>query len=77
MANFVPIMRPDRSRAWSMLGPFSRISHIRDLLQFFSTTSITSYESLYGSGSVDWGAVEGGLLLEMFEGWTSDEVLRG
>jgi hypothetical protein len=60
-----------------MLGPFYKINHIRDLLQFFSTISITSYESVYGSGSVDWDAVETGLLSEMFEGWTSDEVLRG
>ena len=60
-----------------MLESVYRISHIRDLLQFFSTVSITSYESVYGSGSVDWEAVEAGLLSEMFEGRTSDEVLRG
>jgi hypothetical protein len=60
-----------------MLVSVYRISHIRDLLQFFSTVSITSYESVYGSGSVDWEAVEAGLLSEMFEGRTGDEVLRG
>jgi len=60
-----------------MLQLVFRISYIRDLLQFFSTVSITSYESVYGSGSVDRGAVEAGLLSGMFEGRTSDEVLCG
>ena len=60
-----------------MLQSVYRISHIRDLLQFFSTVSITSYESVYGSGSVDWEAVEAGLLSEMFEGRATDEVFRG
>ena len=45
--------------------------------RFFSTASITSYESVYGSGSADWEAVEAGLLSEMFEGRTTDEVFRG
>jgi len=60
-----------------MLQFVYRISHIHDLLQLFSTVSITSYESVYGSEFVDWGAVEAGLLSEMFEGRTSDEILRG
>lgn len=60
-----------------MLDSVYRISHIRDLLQFFSTVSITSYESVYGSGSVDWEAVEAGLLSEMFEGRATEEVFRG
>ena len=60
-----------------MLAFVYKINHIRDLLQFFSTVSITSYESVYGSGSVDWEAVEAGLLSEMFEGRTTDEVFRG
>jgi len=60
-----------------MLASVYRINHIRDLLQFFSTVSITSYESVYGSGSIDWEAVEAGLVSEEFEGWTSDEVLHG
>jgi len=60
-----------------MLAFVYKINHIRDLLQFFSTVSITSYESVYGSGSVDWEAVEVGLLSEMFEGRTTDEVFRG
>jgi len=60
-----------------MLASVYRINHIRDLLQFFSTVSITSYESVYGSGSVDWEGVEAGLLSEMFEGRTNDEGLRG
>ena len=60
-----------------MLASVYRVNHIRDLLQFFSTVSITSYESVYGSGSVDWEAVEAGLLSEMFEGRTNEEGLRG
>jgi len=51
-----------------MLASVSRINHIRDLLQFFSTVGMTSYKSVYSSGSVDWEVVEAGLLSEMFEG---------
>jgi len=51
-----------------MLASVYRINHICDLLQFFSTVGITSYKSVYSSGSVDWEVVEAGLLSEMFEG---------
>ena len=67
----------DQNLRRPMLDSVYRVNHLRDLLQFFSTVSITSYESVYGSGSVDWEAVEAGLLSEMFEGRMNDEGSRG
>lgn len=44
------------------------IESIRDLAPFFSSVSITSYESVYASGGiVDWMDVERGLIDDMFE----------
>jgi len=45
-----------------MLASVYRINHIRDL-QFFSTISINSCESVYGSGSVDWEGGGGGIAI--------------
>jgi hypothetical protein len=51
-----------------MLDAVRNIESIRDLAPFFSSVSITSYESVYASGGVvDWMAVEQGLLDDMFE----------
>jgi hypothetical protein len=45
------------------------IDSIRDLVPFFSSVSISSYESVYASaGSVDWDAVERGLMSDIFDG---------
>ncbi|KAG5652198.1 hypothetical protein H0H81_005933 [Sphagnurus paluster] len=57
-----PLRRP-------MLNSLRQIESIRDLIPFFSNVSITSYESVYGSGgNVDWEAVERGIMDDMFEG---------
>ncbi|KAE9401014.1 hypothetical protein BT96DRAFT_956680 [Gymnopus androsaceus JB14] len=46
-----------------------RASAIRDLVPFFSSVSITTYESVYASnGSIDWDAIEKGLMDDMFDG---------
>jgi hypothetical protein len=49
-----------------------QVGSIRDLLPFFSQISMTSYESIYGMGGVDWDAVEKGLMAEMFQGGAED-----
>lgn len=52
-----------------MLGSLRQIESIRDLSSFFSSVSITSYESVYASGgNVDWDAIETGLIEDMFDG---------
>ncbi|KAI0660570.1 Dopey, N-terminal-domain-containing protein [Cubamyces menziesii] len=57
-----PMRRP-------LLHSLRQIDSIRDLVPFFSTASISSYESVYHSGGVvDWQAVEKGLLEDLFEG---------
>ncbi|KAI0334441.1 hypothetical protein GY45DRAFT_1318466 [Cubamyces sp. BRFM 1775] len=57
-----PMRRP-------LLHTLRQIDSIRDLVPFFSTASISSYESVYHSGGVvDWQAVEKGLLEDLFEG---------
>jgi len=51
-----------------MLNAVRNIESIRDLAPFFSSVSITSYESIYASGGVvDWVAVERGLIDDMFD----------
>jgi hypothetical protein len=51
-----------------MLNAVRNIESIRDLAPFFSSISITSYESVYASGGlVDWMVVEKGLMDDMFE----------
>lgn len=55
-----------------LLGFVKQVGSIRDLLPFFSQISISSYESVYAMGGVDWDAVEKGLMAEMFQGGTED-----
>jgi hypothetical protein len=51
-----------------MLNFVRHIDSIRDLVPFFSHVSLANYESVYGSrGSIDWKAVEAGLMDDMFE----------
>ncbi|CEQ42798.1 SPOSA6832_04666 [Sporobolomyces salmonicolor] len=46
-----------------------RISTISELVPFFTTLSLSAYESVYHSGSrVDWNAVEDVLVRDLFEG---------
>ncbi|KAJ7755024.1 Dopey, N-terminal-domain-containing protein [Mycena maculata] len=57
-----PMRRP-------LLNSVRQIESIRDLVPFFSSVSISSYESMYASGgNVDWAAVEKGLMDDMFDG---------
>jgi len=57
-----PMRRP-------LLNSVRQIESIRDLVPFFSSVSISSYESVYASGgNVDWAAVEKGLMDDMFDG---------
>lgn len=57
-----PMRRP-------LLNSLRQIESIRDLVPFFSSVSISSYESVYASGgNVDWEAVEKGLMDDMFDG---------
>lgn len=52
-----------------LLNSLRQIESIRDLVPFFSSVSISSYESVYASGgNVDWEAVEKGLMDDMFDG---------
>ena len=55
-----------------LLGFVKQVGSIRDLLPFFSQISMSSYESVYGMGGVDWDAVEKGLMAEMFQGGAED-----
>ncbi|KAJ3572176.1 hypothetical protein NP233_g3254 [Leucocoprinus birnbaumii] len=51
------------------LNGLKQIESIRDLIPFFSNVSISSYESMYASGgSIDWEAVEKGIMDDMFDG---------
>ncbi|KAI0323044.1 Dopey, N-terminal-domain-containing protein [Amylostereum chailletii] len=60
-----PMRRP-------MLNPLRTIDSIRDLIPFFSSASIASYESVYASGgNIDWTEVERGLNNDIFEGQLS------
>lgn len=52
-----------------MLQGVKTIDSIRDLVPFFSSISISSYESVYASGgSIDWETVEKGLMEDLFDG---------
>ncbi|KAJ6523556.1 Dopey, N-terminal-domain-containing protein [Mycena capillaripes] len=52
-----------------LLNSIRQIESIRDLVPFFSSVSISSYESVYASGgNVDWAAVEKGIMEDMFDG---------
>ncbi|KAI0830814.1 Dopey, N-terminal-domain-containing protein [Trametes gibbosa] len=60
---------PSKPMRRPLLHSLRQIDSIRDLVPFFSTASISSYESVYHSGGlVDWQAVEKGLLEDLFEG---------
>jgi hypothetical protein len=51
-----------------MLNHLRQIDSIRDLVPFFSSVSVATYESIYSSGGIiDWDEVERGLLSDMFE----------
>ncbi|KAF8215761.1 Dopey, N-terminal-domain-containing protein [Mycena galopus ATCC 62051] len=57
-----PMRRP-------LLNSIRQIDSIRDLAPFFSSVSISSYESVYASaGTVDWNAIEKGIMEDMFDG---------
>lgn len=52
-----------------MLNGLRQIDSIRDLVPFFSSVSIASYESVYASGgNIAWDEVEQGIAMDMFEG---------
>lgn len=52
-----------------MLTSLRQIDSIRDLVPFFSSISLTTYESVYASnGSVDWDVIEKGIMDDMFDG---------
>ena len=52
-----------------LLHALRQIDSVRDLVPFFSSASIASYESVYHSyAAVDWPAVERSLLDDLFEG---------
>ncbi|EIN14374.1 hypothetical protein PUNSTDRAFT_140678 [Punctularia strigosozonata HHB-11173 SS5] len=52
-----------------MLHNLRQIDSIRDLVPFFSSVSIASYESVYASsGTIDWPEVERSILEDMFDG---------
>jgi hypothetical protein len=57
-----PMRRP-------LLQGLRQVNSIRDLVPFFSNVSVAGYESVYASGgSVDWEAIEEGLMEDMFDG---------
>ncbi|KAK7063885.1 dopey-N domain-containing protein [Favolaschia claudopus] len=61
-ANQRPMRRP-------LLNSIRQIESVRDLMPFFSSVSISSYESVYASaGNVDWAAIEKGIMDDMFDG---------
>ncbi|KAI0271467.1 Dopey, N-terminal-domain-containing protein [Gloeopeniophorella convolvens] len=51
-----------------MLNHLRQVDSVRDLVPFFSSVSVATYESNYSSGgNVDWEEVERGLLNDMFD----------
>ncbi|ETW86774.1 hypothetical protein HETIRDRAFT_30556 [Heterobasidion irregulare TC 32-1] len=66
---FATSIDEERSMRRPMLNDLRQIDSIRDLVPFFSSVSIASYESVYMSGgNIDWEEVERGLVGDMFEG---------
>lgn len=65
-------LSPSTTLRRPLLGFVKQVGSIRDLLPFFSQISMSSYESVYGMGGVDWDAVEKGLMAEMFQGGPED-----
>ncbi|KAI0031253.1 Dopey, N-terminal-domain-containing protein [Vararia minispora EC-137] len=52
-----------------MLTDLKQVDSIRDLIPFFSSASIASYESVYTSGgNIDWAEVERSLNVDIFDG---------
>ncbi|KAJ3809392.1 Dopey, N-terminal-domain-containing protein [Lentinula aff. lateritia] len=65
----VSTFAPHRPMRRPMLTSTRQIDSIRDLVPFFSSVSITTYESVYASnGSIDWDAIEMGIMDDMFDG---------
>ncbi|TFK70447.1 hypothetical protein BDN72DRAFT_887964 [Pluteus cervinus] len=65
----IALFKTDRPMRRPMLNAIQQIESIRDLAPFFSSVSMTSYESVYASGgNIDWETVESGLLSDMFDG---------
>ncbi|KAH8991959.1 Dopey, N-terminal-domain-containing protein [Lactarius akahatsu] len=64
---YTPTSNPRMHRR-PMLNHLRQIDSIRDLIPFFSSVSVASYESVYSSGgNIDWDEVERGILSDMFE----------
>jgi len=63
--NYVSAAAPPRR---PLLASVRRIGRVRDLLPFFESVGLSAYEGVYAAGVVDWDAVEGDLLEEMFDG---------
>jgi hypothetical protein len=62
-----PVSNPRMLRR-PMLNHLHQIDSIRDLVPFFSSVSVASYESIYSSGgNIDLDEIERGLLSDMFE----------
>ncbi|TFK26748.1 hypothetical protein FA15DRAFT_255211 [Coprinopsis marcescibilis] len=63
-----PVSSNQRPMRRPLLGSTRQIESMRDLVPFFSSVSISSYESVYASGgNVDWDAVENGITNDMFD----------
>ncbi|KAJ7750196.1 Dopey, N-terminal-domain-containing protein [Mycena metata] len=66
---YTPGFGTQRAMRRPLLNDVRQIESIRDLVQFFSSVSMSSYESVYAtSGNVDWAAVEKGIMEDMFDG---------
>ncbi|KAJ4470942.1 Dopey, N-terminal-domain-containing protein [Lentinula aciculospora] len=65
----VSTFAPQRPMRRPMLTSIRQIDSIRDLVPFFSSVSMSTYESVYASnGSIDWDVIEKGILDDMFDG---------
>jgi hypothetical protein len=52
-----------------ILGGLRQIESMRDLVPFFSSVSLSSYESVYAcGGNIDWEDVEKSIMDDMFDG---------
>jgi len=62
-------VQPDSRIRKPLLGSLKQIESLRELAQFLSNISISTYESVYASSSnIDWEAVEQSILDDMFDG---------
>jgi len=65
----LPTYSDSKQMRQPILSSIRQIESIRDLVPFFSSVSISSYESVYASGgNIDWEAVEKSILDDMFDG---------